>query len=77
MRTTDVLSSTEINESAVKRKFYQTYQLCLLAGLLANMSQLLLQRAFLFVQFLQCLLDLLTLSLELLQLLALPRHLVL
>lgn len=41
----------------------KTYQLGLLAGLLANMSQLLLQRAFLLVQLLQGLLDLLTLSL--------------
>lgn len=61
----------------LKTKFYQIYQLGLLAGLLANMSQLLLQRAFLLVQFLQGLLDLLTLSLESLQLLALPRHLIL
>lgn len=61
----------------MKRIFYQTYQLGLLVGLLANMSQLLLQRAFLLVQLIQGLLYLLTLRLEPLQLLAFPRHLIL
>lgn len=77
MVTTLQLHKSEINQSATDRKFYSTYQFCLLASLLANMSELLFQRAFLLVQFLQCLLDLLALSLEPLKFFALPRHLIL